>query len=115
MWNAETEKFLPLESQMTRKKVVRDVRGGLPQISGGDKPYKNVDYMKDFFLPRGLIVGSTQRLDKPKKEKHQSRPATGSQKKGERSQNYEQKEKARVLSEEQTDVFNVNLWERDTL
>ena len=55
---------------MTRKKVVRDVRGGLPQISGGDKPYKNVDYMKDFFLPRGLIVGSTQRLDKPKKEKH---------------------------------------------
>ena len=66
--NRKTDKEFSLEETITAKKrilTLAEKRGNLPLASLGDKVYKAVEYEKDFFLPGGLVAGSTNAL-KPK-------------------------------------------------
>lgn len=49
-------------TQKRRVPTIPDQRAGLPVVSFGDKPYKAVEYEKDFFLARGLVIGSTNTI-----------------------------------------------------
>ena len=48
--------------QKIRINTLSEMRNGLPSHVPGDKNYKNPEYTPGFYKERGLIVGSSNRL-----------------------------------------------------
>ena len=63
--NKRSEQESALEKVMTKKQRVaglQEMRNGVNIAALGDKTYKAVEYESGFFLPGGLITGSTNRV-----------------------------------------------------